>query len=712
MTELVWSLGGASKTKPPRSLSYTGCWTCRKRRIKCDETPVACRACQRAGLDCAGYDVRLIWNAGPNTSRRRIKPCALGCAPMTEAQVVRALVTIEKSTTNSIGPFSVFASQPPSAICSDTPERSHSLLPSEEYAEAIFTDSTGHACCTPSQSTDGSTADSNIDHQQAAAQASSSPVEELPTHHFPDGSSGLPHRSTEFSIPVDGIDSWDGTWVVSSEQTLTSGFSGGLQLANRSLDAGNRKFRFHQPFVSSSPPPLDTHGIPSTPGHVGSSCDPSMLEGNSRSPQDPVAGNWGLISLDCDLASTMVENTTATMLMDHYIQHVVHLMQPVSHPRNPFKTVYLPLALHGSSQLERSGHRSQLQSASIAAFHSLLSTAAANLQRMQGEQEALEQLACHHKQRSLIALQNALATKSTPYRDLMTAILSLVSADIMDGGMDDHWIHLEAGIKLLASRHYPLLVSRETSLLNNICKMLHLFGRTTRIHTERRAWPGYDYVPRGADFDTLEPSIEFIYGITTSIAGAIFRIYRLSQYLAYYREQGRPYPDSLLQSCETLGDELCSYTINSESFAEMDSTEAEPYMIDIARAQAKAFQGAARIYYYRSIQQCARSRLHHEQQEVLAALNEAENHKITFGKDGALPAPISWPAFVASCEAVGEQRRQWDGWWSRVRVYGMGNYSKQHATVHRVWRSLDADPDESMDWREALAAMGIRILPV
>ncbi|KAL4746299.1 hypothetical protein BDW72DRAFT_207483 [Aspergillus terricola var. indicus] len=651
MTELVWNLGGASKTKPSRSLSYTGCWTCRKRRIKCDETPVACKACQRAGLDCAGYDVRLIWNAGPNTSRRRIKHCVLGCAPMMEAQVARALATIEKSTTNSIGPFSVFASQPPSAIRldtrSDTPERTYSLLSNAEYGEDIFADPAGHACSTPSHSNDESVADSTIDHQQAAAQDSLSPVEELPTHHLADGSSALSHRWTESLIPVDDIDSWDGTWIVTSGQSLSSGLAGGHQLANRSLDADNCEFRFHQPFVSSSHS-SDTHGMPSTPSHVASSSrDPPRLEGSGRSLQDPVAGNRGLITLGCDLTSTMIKNTTATMLMDHYMQHVVHLMQPVSHPRNPFKTVYLPLALHGSSQLEtvRTSH-------------------------------------------SLIALQSALATKSTPYRDLMTAILSLVSADIMDGGMDDHWIHLEAGIKLLASRHYSLVVSRETSLLNNICKMLHLFRQTTLVHTELKAWPGYDHVPRGADFDTLEPT------------GAIFRIYRLDQYLAYYREQGRPYPDSLLQSCETLGGELCSYTVNSESFAEMDSTEAEPHMIDITRAQAKAFQGAALIYYYRSIQQCTRSRLQREQQEI------------AFGKEGALPAPISWPAFVASCEAVGEQRRQWDRWWSRVRVYGMGNYSKQHATVYRVWRSLDADLDESMDWREALAAMGLRILPV
>lgn len=115
------------------------------------------------------------------------------------------------------------------------------------------------------------------------------------------------------------------------------------------------------------------------------------------------------------------------MLMHHYMQHVVHLMQPVSHSRNPWRTVYLPLALQGSSQLDVPR---RFHSASVAVFHSVLSIAAVNLQSMRSEQEGLQQLACHHKQRALVALQSALSTKSTPYKDIMTAILSLVSADV------------------------------------------------------------------------------------------------------------------------------------------------------------------------------------------------------------------------------------------------------------------------------------------
>lgn len=134
-----------------------------------------------------------------------------------------------------------------------------------------------------------------------------------------------------------------------------------------------------------------------------------------------------LILPEHNLASSIIEDTTASMLMHHYMQHVVHLMQPVSHSRNPWRTVYLPLALQGSSQLDVPR---RFHSASVAVFHSVLSIAAVNLQSMRSEQEGLQQLACHHKQRALVALQSALSTKSTPYKDIMTAILSLVSADV------------------------------------------------------------------------------------------------------------------------------------------------------------------------------------------------------------------------------------------------------------------------------------------
>ncbi|KAL4922134.1 fungal-specific transcription factor domain-containing protein [Aspergillus aurantiobrunneus] len=43
------------------SRARTGCWTCRARRIKCDEGHPVCRRCARSNVSC-GYGVRLIWH--------------------------------------------------------------------------------------------------------------------------------------------------------------------------------------------------------------------------------------------------------------------------------------------------------------------------------------------------------------------------------------------------------------------------------------------------------------------------------------------------------------------------------------------------------------------------------------------------------------------------------------------------------------------------
>ncbi|OQE42256.1 hypothetical protein PENCOP_c004G05276 [Penicillium coprophilum] len=46
---------------PAISRARTGCWTCRARRIKCDETHPICSRCTRNNASC-GYGLRLVWH--------------------------------------------------------------------------------------------------------------------------------------------------------------------------------------------------------------------------------------------------------------------------------------------------------------------------------------------------------------------------------------------------------------------------------------------------------------------------------------------------------------------------------------------------------------------------------------------------------------------------------------------------------------------------
>lgn len=55
-----------------RVRTFTGCTTCRKRHVKCDDSRPICGPCQRSRLKCAGYWSPLLWiMEGVGTSKRQ-----------------------------------------------------------------------------------------------------------------------------------------------------------------------------------------------------------------------------------------------------------------------------------------------------------------------------------------------------------------------------------------------------------------------------------------------------------------------------------------------------------------------------------------------------------------------------------------------------------------------------------------------------------------
>lgn len=53
---------GENAVKSKRSKTFTGCFTCRSRKIRCDLRKPYCKNCRKAGLMCAGYDIKLRWS--------------------------------------------------------------------------------------------------------------------------------------------------------------------------------------------------------------------------------------------------------------------------------------------------------------------------------------------------------------------------------------------------------------------------------------------------------------------------------------------------------------------------------------------------------------------------------------------------------------------------------------------------------------------------
>ncbi|KAF4470970.1 arginine metabolism regulation II [Fusarium albosuccineum] len=131
-----------------RSKVFTGCWTCRLRRLKCDEGKPECAVCIDRGIECGGYNIRLQWlppvdnvntiGRSPNgskgeQSRRRTLPATRNLR-LSNEQVDSAILDIEEAElgqeTRSVGPFSVFP-----AVVSIVPPESRVSQESVGYDE-------------------------------------------------------------------------------------------------------------------------------------------------------------------------------------------------------------------------------------------------------------------------------------------------------------------------------------------------------------------------------------------------------------------------------------------------------------------------------------------------------------------------------------------------------------------------------------------------
>ncbi|KAE8388676.1 fungal-specific transcription factor domain-containing protein [Aspergillus alliaceus] len=101
-------------TPKPRSKTFTGCWTCRSRSVKCDEQRPYCLRCCRSGRSCQGYGVRLGWtnSTGSVSQRRLLRSSTRTASELSPSAVTALLSDLDNSSGAAIaqrGPFSVFS---------------------------------------------------------------------------------------------------------------------------------------------------------------------------------------------------------------------------------------------------------------------------------------------------------------------------------------------------------------------------------------------------------------------------------------------------------------------------------------------------------------------------------------------------------------------------------------------------------------------------
>ncbi|CAG7982334.1 unnamed protein product [Penicillium olsonii] len=159
----------------PRTKTFTGCWTCRDRRVKCDDEHPHCRRCRRSGWVCKGYGLRLGWDPSAGRSHRRqlwsLAPDGgHGLSSSAVSALLAELDGCSGDDAQQRGPFSVFSvlsgprpdltghlEQPssPDIILTQGLEESHQDSPAYHVASSVGDkDSELSSTCTTATSAD------------------------------------------------------------------------------------------------------------------------------------------------------------------------------------------------------------------------------------------------------------------------------------------------------------------------------------------------------------------------------------------------------------------------------------------------------------------------------------------------------------------------------------------------------------------------------
>ncbi|XEV04664.1 hypothetical protein FSHL1_009951 [Fusarium sambucinum] len=641
---------------PARAMTFTGCWTCKARKIACDKRPTACKNCEKRGVTCGGYDIKLQWVsdsfAEARTSsgyqgRRALKLDQ--SSPVHESETIDMFLShidldTQKGLSSRQGPFSVF-----SVWGTSVPEMD--ML---------------HTITASSPTTTISQHDELLYYNQ---------LEPFIEDHF---SCQLPQSA----IPNLYFD---------------------MELLLPSEPTGS-PFELFSGVESTSTSKSLINQVPATkrPLNQQSSIAEADFEKTNSKETSVVKTIITPFSFEYrpaqNIYTGIFKDSEIAFLMSHYDTHVASLLMPVSHSENPFRRLYLSTAIEGMMYHDSSVTTSKGM-AYIALYQSLLSSASFHRWNCDQRQIMHRETGAKYHYRAIQSLKNAVSEAGSVanYQILMMAILSLVTISVLSGEGEELRLHIEAATQLRNARRRWKIMSRPSQQLNQFGAFLALISRTMLFKPSSLPWHDSNEQATAAEDEAIQSSAcyEYIYGIKPSIAVAINRACRLAEHLLRVREEGeQQMPDTLLEGCEELGDMLESWRLEEESLTPISSDDDLGVLI--FTHQAKAWHAAALIYYYTRIQGAQPTDLMQEVTSVAEHMYAMEDIKSRLGvsTQGTPMAPITWPAFVASCNALGDMR-QW-------------------SVVQRIWEILDIakNTGDQSDWTKAYDEVGICILAV
>lgn len=387
MTNISSNTGRIPK---PRTKTFTGCWTCRDRRVKCDDEHPHCRRCRRSGWVCKGYGLRLGWDQTPGgrSHRRQLWPLApYGDQALSSAAVSALLTELDGCSGDGCaqqrGPFSVF-----------------SVLSSSDLNHVA--------------SVDRSIPDIVLSQESEETHQSSSDVNTIV--------SSIGDKESDLASPEPLSDALSTTTATSTSDP------------SEDLQAG-------------SPEPacqVDHHRITSI-DHVADHQKPGnqLLSDYNIRRSNPYTVETD--TLLWNYINPIVLPRPETELVHHWVVFLSGNMLLIDTPDNPCRTVFMPLALKG---LDASPSESNIH---LSIFHAICASSAFSLFHLR-QNPRYHSIAMHHDQLALRHLRTNLQRARCLDEPTLAAVLTCITAEAMSGRRSRWRTHVAGCLGLLENQ--------------------------------------------------------------------------------------------------------------------------------------------------------------------------------------------------------------------------------------------------------------------
>lgn len=376
-----------------RTKTFTGCWTCRARRVKCDDERPHCRRCRRSGWQCQGYGLRLGWSQTPGTRSQRRQiwlSTPQSTQDLSSAAVTALLAELDgwsgDGSSQQRGPFTVFSAYSPGSDELKPAKILHSNLgySPKSHATVNANDAVERCISIPSMADQSASSSESRDElspeQIRDVSTSSSTLSSIPLSDK--GSSPMPSESPDASES-------DRADVVSLEYPDRG----------HSFEDCQRK---------------DLISIPSLQKNVS----PMMAINPIKLPR------------------------SETELIHHWVVFLSGNMLLIDTPDNPCRTIFMPMALKG---LDAAPNESNIH---LSIFHAICASAAFSLFHLRRDLR-YQSVAMVHDQLALRHLRQNLQLAQRLDESTLAAVLTCITAEAMSGRRSRWRAHVAGGLGLL-----------------------------------------------------------------------------------------------------------------------------------------------------------------------------------------------------------------------------------------------------------------------